>query len=100
VADTPLRRPADEDGHCEYQGDGFPPFCHDFVTQTTHNRLGALLRDGLPSEERARLLAEGGALAPEPAVALSLQERSRDRRLPPRIVALYESPPRPAPRLG
>jgi predicted ATPase/class 3 adenylate cyclase len=40
----------------------------------THVRLMALLRDGLPHEELAQLLAEGAALSPSAAVALALAD--------------------------
>ena len=46
----------------------------EFTETTTHDRLTALLRDGLAPDELARLSAEGAALTPEAAIALALAE--------------------------
>jgi predicted ATPase/class 3 adenylate cyclase len=58
-ADAALRR---------YDYDG------EFTERTTRDRLAALMRERLPSEERERHLAEGAALTSEAAVALALEE--------------------------
>ena len=50
---------------------GFP---REFTETTTHDRLTALLREGLAPDELARLKAEGAALTPEAAIALVLSE--------------------------
>jgi hypothetical protein len=42
--------------------------------RTTHERLTRLLNDGLEPDELARLIEEGGRLAPEAAFALALEE--------------------------
>jgi hypothetical protein len=40
----------------------------------THDRLSALLREGLAPDELARLGADGATLTPEAAIALALEE--------------------------
>jgi predicted ATPase/class 3 adenylate cyclase len=50
---------------------GFP---RSFTETTTHDRLTALLREGLAPDELARLSAQGAALTPEAAIALALEE--------------------------
>jgi hypothetical protein len=40
--------------------------------RATYNKLQAALKAGLPSDEFARLTAEGAALSPEAAIALAL----------------------------
>jgi tetratricopeptide (TPR) repeat protein len=45
-----------------------------FTERTTHERLAALLRDGLSREELARLTTEGAALTPAVARALALED--------------------------
>jgi hypothetical protein len=49
-------------------------FEREFTEKTTHDRLTALLREGLTPDELARLSAEGAALTPEAAIALALEE--------------------------
>ena len=49
-------------------------FEREFTETTTHDRLTALLREGLAPDELARLTAEGAALTPEAAIALALEE--------------------------
>ncbi|MGB8909625.1 MAG: adenylate/guanylate cyclase domain-containing protein [Candidatus Cybelea sp.] len=49
-------------------------YIREFTETTTHDRLTALLREGLTLEELARLIAEGAALTPEAAIALALEE--------------------------
>lgn len=43
------------------------------VQKKTHDRLTTLLRDAIAPDERARLTAEGAALAPDAAIALALE---------------------------
>jgi predicted ATPase/class 3 adenylate cyclase len=50
-------------------------FEREFTEKTTHDRLTALLRDGLAPNELARLSAEGTDLTFESAIALALEER-------------------------
>lgn len=50
---------------------GFP---REFTERTTHDRLTALLREGLTPDELTRLSAEGAALTPDAAIALALEE--------------------------
>ena len=45
----------------------------------THGRLCALLRERLPPNERARLMAKGAALTAEAAIALALEEDEAPR---------------------
>ena len=52
-------------------------FTREFTEATAHDRLTALLRDGLASDEFARLSAEGASLTPEAAIALALEEEPR-----------------------
>jgi hypothetical protein len=47
-------------------------FAREYTEQTAHDRLGAVLRDGLRVDELERLKAEGAALAPKDAIALAL----------------------------
>jgi predicted ATPase/class 3 adenylate cyclase len=47
------------------------------AAQTRYERLGALLRESLASEELARLAAAGAALTPDAAIAFALAETSR-----------------------
>jgi predicted ATPase len=49
-------------------------FEREFTETTTHDRLTALLREGLTPDELAGLSAEGAALTPEAAIALALKE--------------------------
>ena len=51
------------------QRHGYP---REFTETTTHDRLTALLREGLAPDELAQLSAEGAALTPETAIALAL----------------------------
>ncbi len=44
----------------------------EFTERTTHERLTALLHEGLAPDELARLSVEGAALTPEAAIALAL----------------------------
>ncbi len=46
----------------------------EFTERMTHDRLTALLRERLASDELARLLAAGAALTPEAAIALAHEE--------------------------
>jgi len=46
----------------------------EFTETTTHDRLTALLREGLASDELARLAADGAGLTREAAIALALKE--------------------------
>jgi predicted ATPase/class 3 adenylate cyclase len=46
----------------------------EFNEASTHDRLIALLREGLPRDDLARLSAEGAALTPEAAIALALED--------------------------
>ena len=48
-------------------------FEREFTETTTHDRLTAILREGLKPDELARLTAEGAALTPEAAIALALE---------------------------
>lgn len=52
-------------------------FARQYTEATTHDRLLALLHEGLRSDELARLLVEGAALTPEASVALALEEQIR-----------------------
>jgi predicted ATPase/class 3 adenylate cyclase len=49
-------------------------FPREFTETTTHDRLTALLREGLAPDELARLSVEGAALTREAAIALALAE--------------------------
>jgi hypothetical protein len=49
-------------------------FEREFTERTTHDRLMALLRESLASNELARLTAEGAALTPEAPIAFALEE--------------------------
>jgi predicted ATPase/class 3 adenylate cyclase len=49
-------------------------FEREFTEITTHDRLTALLHDGLAPHELGGLIAEGAALTPEAAIALALEE--------------------------
>jgi tetratricopeptide (TPR) repeat protein len=49
-------------------------FMRESTERTTHERLTRLLNDGLEPDELARLIEEGGRLAPEAAFALALEE--------------------------
>jgi tetratricopeptide (TPR) repeat protein len=51
----------------------------EFTEKTTHDRLTALLREGIPPGDLARLSAEGAALAPEAALALALEPSANHR---------------------
>ena len=53
------------------QRHGFP---REFTETTTHDRLTVLLREGLGSDELARLVTEGAALGPQAAIELALEE--------------------------
>ena len=46
-------------------------FEREFTETTTYERLTALLRESLSSDERAELVAEGASLTPEAAIALA-----------------------------
>ncbi len=46
-------------------------FEREFTETTTHDRLAALLRESLATDELTRLTAEGAALKPEAAIALT-----------------------------
>lgn len=48
-------------------------FDRELTERRTHDRLTALLREGLAPIELARLTAEGAALKPEAAAALALE---------------------------
>jgi predicted ATPase/class 3 adenylate cyclase len=48
-------------------------FQRELAERTTHDRLTALLQQGLAPDELARLTAEGATLAPEAAIALALE---------------------------
>jgi predicted ATPase/class 3 adenylate cyclase len=48
-------------------------FVREFTEQTTYDSLGNHLRNALPAEELAHLLAKGAALAPEAAITLALE---------------------------
>jgi hypothetical protein len=49
-------------------------FTREFTEATTHDRLTALLREGLAPDELVRLGEEGASLTPAAAVALALKE--------------------------
>ena len=68
-----LGRTATLEGYADaaFARHGFP---REFTETTTHDRLTALLREGLAPDELARLTAEGAALTPEAAIALALEE--------------------------
>jgi class 3 adenylate cyclase len=55
-----------------------------FADTTTHDRLAALLREGLAPDELARLMAEGAALATEAAISLALEEPEHTHLYPQR----------------
>ena len=55
----------------EFLGHGLP---REFTETTTHDRLIALLRDGLAPDELTRRSAIGAALTPAAAIALALDE--------------------------
>ncbi len=48
-------------------------FAREFTEMTTHDRLAALLRESLAADELTRLTAEGAALRPEAAIALTME---------------------------
>ncbi len=50
-------------------------FEREFTETTTHDRLAALLRESLAADELTRLTAEGAALKPEAAIALTMEEK-------------------------
>ena len=54
--------------HAALQRHGFP---REFAETTTHDRLIALLDEGIAPDGLARLTAEGSSLAPEAAIALA-----------------------------
>ena len=68
-----LARAATLEGYADaaFERLGFP---REFTEATTHDRLTALLHEGLAPDELARLSAEGAALTPEAAIALALEE--------------------------
>jgi tetratricopeptide (TPR) repeat protein len=49
-------------------------FIREITERITYDRLSRLLEEGLPPDERARLLAEGAALAPDAAISLALDD--------------------------
>jgi hypothetical protein len=49
-------------------------FEREFTETTTHDRLSALLQDGIRPDEIARLTKEGAALTPKAAIALATEE--------------------------
>jgi hypothetical protein len=71
-----LRRAAHLSGYVDanFQAMGF---VRQYTEATTHDRLAALLRRGLPRDELTSLLAQGAALTPETSVALALEEQNQ-----------------------
>ena len=53
-------------------------FEREFTETTTHDRLAALLHESLAAHELTRLIAEGAALKPEAAIALTMDEKERE----------------------
>ncbi len=53
-------------------------FEREFTETTTHDRLAALLHESLAAHELTRLIAEGAALKPEAAIALTMDDKERE----------------------